>query len=78
MIHQKHHGHLLPFADYLAGYFFGMFGPNGPLPLHLTEYVRDREKMENDKTFRAFADSLGMEASIVSALGLTTVTCLRR
>mgnify|MGYP001815947419 FL=1 len=43
-------------ADYLAGYFFGMFGPNGPLPLHLTEYARDRERVENDKTFRAFAD----------------------
>ena len=43
-------------ADYLAGYFFGMFGPNGPLPLHLTEYARDRELINNDKTFRAFAD----------------------
>ncbi len=43
-------------ADYLAGYFFGMFGPNGPLPLHLTEYARDRELLANDKTFRAFAD----------------------
>ena len=43
-------------ADYLAGYFFGMFGPNGPLPLHLTEYVRDREHVNKDKTFRAFAD----------------------
>lgn len=43
-------------ADYLAGYFFGLFGPNGPLPLHLTEYARDRERLGNDKTFRAFAD----------------------
>jgi type VI secretion system protein ImpH len=43
-------------ADYLAGYFFGLFGPNGPLPLHLTEYARDREKVEKDGTFRAFAD----------------------
>jgi len=43
-------------ADYLAGYFFGMFGPNGPLPLHLTEYARDRELLSNDGTFRAFAD----------------------
>lgn len=43
-------------ADYLSGYFFGMFGPNGPLPLHLTEYVRDREQVSKDKTFRAFAD----------------------
>ena len=43
-------------ADYLAGYFFGIFGPNGPLPLHLTEHARDREVVENDRTFRAFAD----------------------
>lgn len=43
-------------ADYLAGYFFGLFGPNGPLPLHLTEHARDRETMEHDATFRAFAD----------------------
>lgn len=42
--------------DYLAGYFFGLFGPNGPLPLHLTEYARDREKLHHDATFRAFAD----------------------
>jgi type VI secretion system protein ImpH len=42
--------------DYLAGYFFGLFGPNGPLPLHLSEYVRDRERLWHDPTFRAFAD----------------------
>lgn len=36
--------------------FFGMFGPNGPLPLHLTEYARDRERQEHDPTFRRFAD----------------------
>jgi len=43
-------------ADYLSGFFFGLFGPNGPLPLHLTEYARDREHLNNDSTFRAFAD----------------------
>ncbi len=42
--------------DYLSGFFFGMFGPNGPLPLHLTEYARDRERLSHDPTFRAFAD----------------------
>ncbi len=42
--------------DYLAGFFFGLFGPNGPLPLHLTEYARERERMNHDATFRAFAD----------------------
>ncbi len=36
--------------------FFGMFGPNGPLPLHLTEYARDRERNHEDHTFRRFMD----------------------
>jgi type VI secretion system protein ImpH len=40
----------------LSEYFFGLFGPHGPLPLHLTEYARDREHHENDPTFRRFAD----------------------
>jgi type VI secretion system protein ImpH len=34
----------------------GLFGPNGPLPLHLTEYVRDRIRNQNDPTLVAFAD----------------------
>lgn len=40
----------------LSGFFFGLFGPNGPLPLHLTEYARARERNENDPTFRGFAN----------------------
>lgn len=36
--------------------FFGLFGPQGPLPLHLTEYVRDRVRHLGDRTFAAFAD----------------------
>jgi type VI secretion system protein ImpH len=40
----------------LQNFFFGLFGPNGPLPLHLTEYARDRERNEEDPTFRRFAD----------------------
>jgi type VI secretion system protein ImpH len=35
---------------------FGLFGPNGPLPLHLTEYVRERKSHYNDPTLSAFAD----------------------
>ncbi|MDR2153650.1 MAG: type VI secretion system baseplate subunit TssG [Burkholderiaceae bacterium] len=35
---------------------FGLFGPNGPLPLHLTEYARERWRHHNDDTFSAFAD----------------------
>jgi type VI secretion system protein ImpH len=34
----------------------GFFGPNGPLPLHITEYVRDRARNQNDPTLLDFAD----------------------
>ena len=37
-------------------HFFGLFGPDGPLPLHLTEYARDRLRNERDPTFQRFAD----------------------
>ncbi|MFA4914667.1 MAG: type VI secretion system baseplate subunit TssG [Burkholderiaceae bacterium] len=37
-------------------YSFGLFGPNGPLPLHLTEFVREREHHHGDRTLSAFAD----------------------
>ena len=40
----------------LATFSFGLFGPNGPLPLHLTEYARDRERNSRDLTLRRFAD----------------------
>lgn len=36
--------------------FQGFFGPNGPLPLHLTEYARDRKRNDGDPTFSSFAD----------------------
>lgn len=36
--------------------FFGVFGPNGPLPIHLTEYAQDRLKNHNDATFVRFMD----------------------
>ncbi len=36
--------------------FFGLFGPNGPLPHHLTEYAYDRERNAQDPTFSRFAD----------------------
>ncbi|MEJ8472475.1 type VI secretion system baseplate subunit TssG [Roseibium algae] len=35
---------------------FGLFGPHGPLPLHLTEYARDRLRNHHDPTLVAFAD----------------------
>ncbi|MAI73961.1 MAG: type VI secretion system baseplate subunit TssG [Rhodopirellula sp.] len=40
----------------LSVYFLGLCGPNGPLPLHLTEYVRDRIRHHEDSTFAAFLD----------------------
>jgi type VI secretion system protein ImpH len=41
---------------YLSAYLLGLFGPNGPLPLHLTEYAHSRELNFDDPTFRRFAD----------------------
>jgi type VI secretion system protein ImpH len=40
----------------LSVFFFGLFGPDGPLPLHLTEYARDRRRNHRDPTFQRFAD----------------------
>jgi type VI secretion system protein ImpH len=34
---------------------FGLFGPNGPLPLHITEYARDRLR-QSDPTLSRFLD----------------------
>jgi type VI secretion system protein ImpH len=42
----------------LVNRFFGLFGPHGPLPLHLTEYARDRYRNHRDRTFVAFVDML--------------------
>jgi len=35
---------------------FGLFGPNGPLPTHLTEYARERITHHQDRSLSAFAD----------------------
>ncbi|MEM9197416.1 MAG: type VI secretion system baseplate subunit TssG, partial [Pseudomonadota bacterium] len=40
----------------LRNLFFGLFGPMGPLPIHLTEYARDRARNHDDPTMIAFAD----------------------
>ncbi|MGB5556667.1 MAG: type VI secretion system baseplate subunit TssG [Paracoccaceae bacterium] len=42
----------------LINRFFGLFGPHGPLPLHLTEYARDRQRNHRDTTLVAFANML--------------------
>ncbi|HEV2319128.1 MAG TPA: type VI secretion system baseplate subunit TssG, partial [Verrucomicrobiae bacterium] len=36
--------------------FFGLFGPNAPLPPHLTEYAHERKLHYGDRTFEAFLD----------------------
>ncbi len=43
-------------AQLLQVYFFGLFGPNGPLPLHLTEYVRQRKRNAKDPGPADFID----------------------
>lgn len=43
-------------AAKLRNYFFGVFGPHGPLPLHMTEYARDRLHNSEDPTLCGFAD----------------------
>lgn len=35
---------------------FGLFGPNGPLPLNLTEYAHNRIRHAGDRTFAAFCN----------------------
>lgn len=40
----------------LAVSFFGLFGPNGPMPLHVTDYVFQRLHRHRDPTFARFAD----------------------
>jgi type VI secretion system protein ImpH len=42
----------------LTNRFFGLFGPNGPMPLHMTQYARDRYRNHRDSTFVAFANML--------------------
>ncbi|CAN7377896.1 type VI secretion system baseplate subunit TssG [Pseudoduganella sp. LjRoot289] len=40
----------------LAVNFFGLLGANGPMPTHITEYVRDRLRNGGDGTLMAFLD----------------------
>jgi type VI secretion system protein ImpH len=42
----------------LRTYLFGLFGPNGPLPTHLTEYVHSRALHHGDHSLARFADLL--------------------
>lgn len=40
----------------LLVHLFGLLGPNGPLPLHLTEYVLDRVRRHGDRALQDFLD----------------------
>lgn len=37
---------------------FGLIGPNGPLPMHITEYTRERAHHHGDVTLQRFLDML--------------------
>jgi type VI secretion system protein ImpH len=36
--------------------FLGLFGPNGPMPVHITEYARERQLNAHDPTLTSFLD----------------------
>lgn len=36
--------------------FFGLLGPNGPMPMHITDYVRQRVYREHDRSMARFLD----------------------
>lgn len=40
--------------DRLGVAFLGLLGPNGPLPLHLTDYALERQRRYKDETFLRF------------------------
>ena len=44
---------------------FGLFGPNGPLPQHLTEFARERLRNLGDATFVRFADILHQRLTLL-------------
>jgi len=35
---------------------FGLYGPNGPMPLHFTEYARERYEYDGDSVLQGFLD----------------------
>lgn len=45
-------------APRLAQRFFGFLGPNGPLPLHLTDFARERALHHGDTAFARLLDAL--------------------
>lgn len=45
-------------APRLLQRLFGLLGPNGPLPLHLTEFTRERAMHHSDPVLQRFLDTL--------------------
>ena len=45
-----------PVAPRLGVRFFGLFGSQGPMPLHITEYARERQRLHGDPTMARFFD----------------------
>lgn len=43
-------------APRLLVHFFGLLGANGPMPIHLTEFIRDRLRNGDDPTLARFLD----------------------
>jgi type VI secretion system protein ImpH len=52
----RHFTHPQAAVPKLSVNFFGLLGPNGPMPTHLTEYIRDRARNAGDRTFTSFLD----------------------
>ena len=50
----RHQRENAPMRMFVA--FLGLLGPMGPMPLHLTEFIRDRERNANDPTGARFLD----------------------
>jgi type VI secretion system protein ImpH len=48
----------------LRQHFFGYLGPNGPLPVHLSDFVRERAMNHGDRTWLAFLDTFAHRFSL--------------
>lgn len=48
----------------LRQHFFGYLGPNGPLPMHLSDFIRERTINHGDPTWLAFLDTFSHRFSL--------------
>jgi type VI secretion system protein ImpH len=48
----------------LRQHFFGYLGPNGPLPVHLSDFIRERALNHGDPTWLAFLDTFAHRFSL--------------